>query len=359
VAAGTSIAKTGSGISAVLQFDRALALEKGVDAAVHSIQASYLLLTNHGSEDRWIVEKMKTVIEAAERKDLNSESALSANPYAYLLRGLALLNLGQNEESDQDFKRFLESNYDTYTGALIIASKMLENLRFDAASLYFDTAVKNSGSAESALLNIMKTISDFKERRAGELSSDQRKTIGEMGINYVDKLMFYGPLEVYYVTLKSDMLDIMGRNRESADVFYEAAAMVPTASGLFNNLSYMWAKQGSNLDEALKLVHRAMALEPNQNVYYLDTEGWIYYMQGKYSKAIDKIQKTVWQMREESGSSLSESFYHLGMAQMKNRDIDMAVKSFATAVRLGFLTYYGKISFGELKKMGKAPDLKW
>jgi tetratricopeptide (TPR) repeat protein len=236
---------------------------------------------------------------------------------------------------------------------------MLENLRFDAASLYFDTAVKNSGSAESALLNIMKTISDFKERRAGELSSDQRKTIGEMGINYVDKLMFYGPLEVYYVTLKSDMLDIMGRNRESADVFYEAAAMVPTASGLFNNLSYMWAKQGSNLDEALKLVHRAMALEPNQNVYYLDTEGWIYYMQGKYSKAIDKIQKTVWQMREESGSSLSESFYHLGMAQMKNRDIDMAVKSFATAVRLGFLTYYGKISFGELKKMGKAPDLKW
>lgn len=55
-----------------------------------------------------------------------------------------------------------------------------------------------------------------------------------------------------------------------------------------NYLGYMWAERNENLDEAEQLVRRALASDP-ANGAYLDTLGWIYFRQGKFSDAIGEL----------------------------------------------------------------------
>lgn len=52
-----------------------------------------------------------------------------------------------------------------------------------------------------------------------------------------------------------------------------------------NYLAYMWAEKGMKLDEAGKMIDQAMKLVPD-NGAFLDTKGWILYMQGDYQGAL-------------------------------------------------------------------------
>ena len=57
-----------------------------------------------------------------------------------------------------------------------------------------------------------------------------------------------------------------------------------------NGLAYIWAEKGENLTEAEKLVEAALASKPD-NAFFLDTLGWIYYKQGRYGRAVDRLDK--------------------------------------------------------------------
>ena len=43
----------------------------------------------------------------------------------------------------------------------------------------------------------------------------------------------------------------------------------------------MFAEKGIRLDEAQRLIQKALELEP-ENGYYIDSLGWAYYQQGRY-----------------------------------------------------------------------------
>jgi tetratricopeptide (TPR) repeat protein len=57
-----------------------------------------------------------------------------------------------------------------------------------------------------------------------------------------------------------------------------------------NNLAYKFSEKGQ-LEEALKLAERAVAIAPN-NGMILDTYGWILFKQKKYLPAIDVLKKS-------------------------------------------------------------------
>ena len=54
----------------------------------------------------------------------------------------------------------------------------------------------------------------------------------------------------------------------------------------------MLADRGTRLDEALSLIRRAVALDP-QNGAYLDSLGWVHFKMGKYDLAEDALRKAV------------------------------------------------------------------
>jgi tetratricopeptide (TPR) repeat protein len=57
-----------------------------------------------------------------------------------------------------------------------------------------------------------------------------------------------------------------------------------------NHLGYTWAERGQRLDEALKLIKRAVELDP-ENGAYLDSLGWVYYQMGDAKRALPWMLK--------------------------------------------------------------------
>jgi len=59
-----------------------------------------------------------------------------------------------------------------------------------------------------------------------------------------------------------------------------------------NYLGYMMADKGVQLPEALKLIQKAVSLDP-ANGAYLDSLGWVYYKMGQYDLAEDNLRSAV------------------------------------------------------------------
>jgi tetratricopeptide (TPR) repeat protein len=56
----------------------------------------------------------------------------------------------------------------------------------------------------------------------------------------------------------------------------------------YNYLAYMWAEKGIKLDKAMEMVRKALKLDPTSGAF-IDTLGWIYYMQGQYDDALKSM----------------------------------------------------------------------
>jgi tetratricopeptide (TPR) repeat protein len=139
---------------------------------------------------------------------------------------------------------------------------------------------------------------------------------------------------------------------------------VPTtipAHVVYNALAYMRALANQDLEQALEKVNLALAQEAD-NAAYLDTRGFIYYRLGKYSKALEDLDRAVelarqqWQsnrrrlinlkrqyidvrpideLLQENDRNYAVILYHRALVQ-DLFDADKAEQDFAEIRRLGF-----------------------
>ena len=101
------------------------------------------------------------------------------------------------------------------------------------------------------------------------------------------------------------------RNRqyETADkTFNKAIEMSPEYHNAMNYLGYMWADINRNLDEAAKHITMANELSPD-NASYVDSLGWLYFRQGKFTEALAELQRAAELMKDEPDSTIHE---HIG-----------------------------------------------
>ena len=54
----------------------------------------------------------------------------------------------------------------------------------------------------------------------------------------------------------------------------------PDNADALNFIGYTWAERGENLDEAERIIVRALELRP-ENGYIVDSLGWVYYMRAR------------------------------------------------------------------------------
>ncbi|MDA7528086.1 tetratricopeptide repeat protein, partial [bacterium] len=76
-----------------------------------------------------------------------------------------------------------------------------------------------------------------------------------------------------------------------------------------NDLGYLWADQGKNLDKAQGMIEKALEAEP-ENPAYLDSLGWVLFKQGKFEEAAEKLTTAT----ETKNGDDSTIFDHLGDA---------------------------------------------
>ena len=64
----------------------------------------------------------------------------------------------------------------------------------------------------------------------------------------------------------------------------------PDDPSVNNDLGYLWADQGKNLEQAEKMIRKAIKAEP-ENAAYLDSMGWVLFKLGKFSEALPHLEK--------------------------------------------------------------------
>ena len=89
-----------------------------------------------------------------------------------------------------------------------------------------------------------------------------------------------------------------GNKKKAEDFFREAIRLNPDISEPYNYLGYMFAEEGRNLDEALKLVEKALEIAPD-NGAYIDSLGWAYFKLKEYEQAEFYLKKAVQKLPDD------------------------------------------------------------
>jgi len=88
------------------------------------------------------------------------------------------------------------------------------------------------------------------------------------------------------------VLERHGRLDDAEVAFREALDVEPDSAPVLNYLGYMNADRGVLLDEARKLLERAVAIDP-ENGAYLDSLGWVLYRLDEIDQAEVYLRKAL------------------------------------------------------------------
>jgi len=109
--------------------------------------------------------------------------------------------------------------------------------------------------------------------------------------------------------------------------FRKILAQNPDRPDVMNYLGYMLADRGIRLNEALDLITKAVAAEPN-NGAYLDSLGWVYYKLNRLPEAEENLRRAV-----ESTPRDATVHDHLGDVLMKASKVREAVAQWEISVK--------------------------
>ena len=103
----------------------------------------------------------------------------------------------------------------------------------------------------------------------------------------------------------------------------------PEFAEALNYLGYMWAERGEKLDEAEKLIGKAVKLEP-ENAAFLDSMGWVLFKRRQPREALGWLQKAV-QHSQEPDPTLYD---HLGDIYCGLKEFDKAREAWRKSIEL-------------------------
>jgi tetratricopeptide (TPR) repeat protein len=86
--------------------------------------------------------------------------------------------------------------------------------------------------------------------------------------------------------------DKLGKLEAAVREMRRVIAINPKYSSAYNFIGYLYADRGENLDESVRLIKKALELEPD-NGYFVDSLGWAYFKKGMLSEAMEKMEKAV------------------------------------------------------------------
>ncbi|MBI4026107.1 MAG: tetratricopeptide repeat protein [Verrucomicrobia bacterium] len=123
-------------------------------------------------------------------------------------------------------------------------------------------------------------------------------------------------------------LERAGKFDVAIEQFNVALEKNPDYADAYNYLGFMYADKNMKLDEALRLIEKALDYEP-ENGAFLDSLGWVYFRQGKLDKALTCLQRAAKIIDNDS-----VIFDHLGDVYRKMGRQTEALQYYQKAVEL-------------------------
>lgn len=182
--------------------------------------------------------------------------------------------------------------------------------------------------AEQILRQAVAKDPRFLNGYAGLAQLYMRQRRGDEARKEFETIVRRDPRAVGARTMVGILLESQGK-RDEARKWYEATvADLPTAPIASNNLAYIYAEDGANLDTALKLAQSARKELP-ENPEVGDTLGWVYYKRELPSLAVAPLEESVKQRPDNP-----QILYHLGMTYAKLNQKAKARETLERALKL-------------------------
>jgi tetratricopeptide (TPR) repeat protein len=149
------------------------------------------------------------------------------------------------------------------------------------------------------------------------------------------------------IKIFEDMLKRFGDNDELVKLIHETLSVVyvnqgdfkkgeaelelilaryPDEPGPNNDLGYLYAEQGKNLEKAESMIRKALQFDEKRE--YLDSLGWVLFKRGKLKEAIEPLKKAAELMKaeieQEGANPDSTILEHLGDVYFQLQEVDKA-----------------------------------
>jgi len=121
------------------------------------------------------------------------------------------------------------------------------------------------------------------------------------------------PQDARVNSMLSSLLEMDNQQQEAKALAKKALDQQPTSKAAMNNLAYLLAETGDNLDQALKLAQQAV--DGGAQPYFEDTLGFVYLKKGKNDEAVQVFDQLVRKYPLEPVFA-----YHLGMTYFQMGD---------------------------------------
>jgi tetratricopeptide (TPR) repeat protein len=212
----------------------------------------------------------------------------------------------------------------------------------------FDQAVKLAD-------NLLKAKDHWEQRQLKAWVLREAGKLGESAKLYEEVLDQVGKdeelkpkeREVYvkrYQYLLSNVYVDLDRVDRAADMLKALLAKEPNDPGFNNDLGYIWADHDMNLEEAEKLIRKALELDrerrkanpkfdpklDHDNGAYLDSLGWVLFKEKKYKEAKAVMLKAV----EDKNTQHIEIYDHLGDVLEALGERQAAVQAYRKGIEL-------------------------
>ncbi len=120
----------------------------------------------------------------------------------------------------------------------------------------------------------------------------------------------------------------LGDTKKGEEILEKFLVETPDDPGVNNDLGYLYAEQGKNLEKAKEMIEKAVKAEP-KNTAYLDSLGWVLFKLGKHDEALKWLQQATQQDREAD----STIWDHLGDVQLQLKQVGPARESWERALK--------------------------
>ncbi len=124
-------------------------------------------------------------------------------------------------------------------------------------------------------------------------------------------------------SLLSNLYVQAGNFKKGEEVLEKVYQETPNDPGVNNDLGYLYADHGKNLEKAEAMIRKALKAEP-ENAAFLDSMGWVLYKREKYKEALPYIQKAV---KKTTGGD-STLWEHLGDIYIKLKQKKQATDAY-------------------------------
>ena len=196
---------------------------------------------------------------------------------------------------------------------LALANLYVRDQRYDDAVKLLQELLKTEPKSGDLLLRLAET-----ERRKGDVNA---------AIETFRLASQAAPADTRPLLQLGLLMDGTGRRDQAKPIYEQILKIQPDQPIALNNLAFIKAEEGQDLDEALTMAQRARQGLPN-SPDVMDTLGWIYLKKNLSDDAIRTFKELV-----IAAPNSASYHYHYGMALLQKGDKPSAKRELETAIR--------------------------